>query len=52
MTVSELMSRASLYQIAKILKISAPATYKWKKTNKIPPQRLKQLMLLKPEWFE
>jgi predicted ATP-grasp superfamily ATP-dependent carboligase len=51
MTVDELCKKASLYEISKLLKISAPATYKWKKTNKIPAKRLKQLMLLKPDWF-
>lgn len=52
MTLSQLTSKISLYQVAKLLKISAPATYKWKKTGKIPARRLKQLMLMKPEWFE
>lgn len=52
MTLDKLMSKASLYEIAKILGISAPATYKWKKSGKIPSKRIKQLMLIKPDWFE
>lgn len=53
MTLEQLLKKGgSLYQIAKLLKISAPATYKWKKTGKIPPKRVKQLMLIKPEWFD
>ncbi len=52
MTLDDLMKKASLYEIAKLLKISAPATYKWKKSGKIPAKRVKQLMLIKPDWFE
>ncbi len=52
MTLEDLMKRCSLYEVAKILGISAPATYKWKKSGKIPARRVKQLMLLKPDWFE
>lgn len=51
MTLEDLMKKATLYEIAKLLKISAPACYKWKKSNKIPAKRMKQLMLLKPDWF-
>ena len=52
MTVEQLLKFVTLYEVAKMLKISAPATYKWKKTGKIPSKRVKQLMLLKPEWFD
>jgi hypothetical protein len=52
MTVEELLAKAgSMYKVAKILGISKVACYKWAKTNKIPSNRVKSLMLLKPDWF-
>ena len=36
---------------AKILGLSKVACYKWVKTGKVPANRVKSLMLLKPEWF-
>jgi predicted transcriptional regulator len=51
MTVQELEKKATLYQVAKILKLSPPAIYKWRKSNKIPALRLFQLKEIKPEWF-
>jgi hypothetical protein len=53
MTVEELLAKAgSMYKVAQILGISKVACYKWKKTNRIPSNRVKSLMLLKPNWFE
>lgn len=52
MTVEELMKKASLSDVARLLNLSAPAVYKWKKTNKIPPLRLFQLRELRPQWFK
>jgi len=51
MTVVELEKKTTLYKVAKLLNLSAPAIYKWRKTNKIPPLRLFQLKEMKPEWF-
>jgi predicted transcriptional regulator len=51
MTVDQLLKKASLYQVAKILGLTPPAVYKWKKTGKIPELRLYQLKQSKPEWF-
>jgi hypothetical protein len=51
-SVEELERRAgSMYKVAKVLGLSMVATYKWKKTGKVPSKRVKSLMLLKPEWF-
>ena len=53
MTVEELLAKAgTMYKVAKILGLSRVACYKWVKTGKVPAQRVKSLMLLKPEWFE
>lgn len=52
MTVEELMKKANLSEVARLLNLSAPAVYKWKKTNKIPKLRLFELRELKPEWFK
>ena len=51
MTITELKQFATLYQVAKILKISPPAVYKWEKKEQIPALRLYQLKELRPEWF-
>jgi hypothetical protein len=51
MTVEELEKKTTLYKVAKLLNLSAPAIYKWRKTNKIPALRLFQLKEIKPEWF-
>jgi len=51
MTITELKQFATLYQVARILKISPPAVYKWEKKEQIPPLRLYQLKELRPEWF-
>jgi hypothetical protein len=51
MTITELKQYATLYQVARILKISPPAVYKWEKKEQIPPLRLYQLKELRPEWF-
>jgi hypothetical protein len=51
MTVVELETKTTLYKVAKLLNLSAPAIYKWRKTNKIPKLRLFELKELKPEWF-
>jgi len=52
MTVEELLAKAgTMYKVAKILGISRVAAYKWVKKGKIPPARIKSLMLLKPDWF-
>jgi len=50
MTVEELEKHASLYRVAKILGMTAPSVYKWKKSG-IPPLRLYQLKEKRPEWF-
>lgn len=51
MTITELKQFATLYQVAKILKISPPAVYKWEKKEQIPALRLYQLKELRPEWW-
>ena len=51
MTITELKQFATLYQVARILKISPPAVYKWEKKEQIPPLRLYQLKELRPEWW-
>ena len=52
MTVEELLAKAgTMYKVAKILGLSKVACYKWVKTGKVPANRFKSLMLLKPEWF-
>ena len=53
MTVQELLDKAgTMYKVAKVLGLSKVATYRWVKKGRVPPQRVKSLMLLKPEWFE
>ena len=42
----------TMYKVAKVLGLSKVATYRWVKKGRVPPQRVKSLMLLKPEWFE
>lgn len=51
MTVEDLEKKTTLYKVAKLLNLSPPAIYKWRKTNKIPALRLFQLKEIKPEWF-
>ena len=52
MTVEELLAKAgTMYKVAKVLGLSKDATYRWVKKGRVPPQRVKSLMLLKPEWF-
>lgn len=51
MTVAELESKMSLYKVAKLLGLTAPAVYKWRKTNKIPSLRLYQLREAAPDMF-
>lgn len=51
MTVEELQKHTTLYQVSKILGVSAPSVYKWKENNKIPDLRLYQLKEKRPEWF-
>ena len=52
MTVEELLAKAgTMYKVAKVLGLSKVATYRWVKKGRVPPQRVKSLMLLKPEWF-
>jgi hypothetical protein len=41
-----------LYELAKVLGITAPAAYKYKVRNKIPELRVYQLKELKPEWIK
>ena len=52
MTTDELMKHASLSEVARILSLSAPAVYKWKKTGVVPELRVFQLREKKPEWFK
>jgi predicted transcriptional regulator len=54
MTVDELLQRSKcdLSDIARILGVTAPACYKWKKSGNVPPLRLYELKEKKPEWFE
>lgn len=51
MTVKELEEKMSLYKVAKLLGLSAPAVYKWRRTGKIPSLRLYQLKEMQPELF-
>jgi hypothetical protein len=51
MKVTDLPKEVTLYQLSKVLGITAPAAYKYKKVNKIPDLRVYQLKELKPEWF-
>jgi RNase P/RNase MRP subunit p30 len=52
MKVTDLPKNVTLYELAKVLGITAPAAYKYKKTNKIPDLRVYQLKEKKPEWFK
>jgi len=52
MKLSDLPKDVTLYQVAKVLGLSAPATYKWRKTGKIPSLRVYELKEKKPEWFK
>ena len=52
MTVDELLKKATLYQVAKILGLTPSAVYKWKGYKKIPGLRLYHLKAAKPEWFD
>jgi len=52
MKVTDLPKNVTLYELAKVLGITAPAAYKYKKNNKIPDLRVYQLKELKPEWFK
>ena len=40
-----------MYKVAKVLGLSKVACYKWVKKGRVPAQRVKSLILLKPEWF-
>lgn len=51
MKVTDLPKEVTLYQLAKVLNITAPAAYRYKKKNKIPDLRVYQLREAKPEWF-
>jgi predicted transcriptional regulator len=51
MKVTDLPKGVTLYELAKVLGITAPAAYKYKKNDKIPDLRVYQLKELKPEWF-
>jgi hypothetical protein len=51
MKLSELPKHVTLYEIAKVLDLTAPATYKWKKKGEIPKLRVFELKEKKPEWF-
>ena len=52
MTVEELEKKISLYKVARVLGLTAPAVYKWRKSGKIPGLRLYQLKELMPELFD
>lgn len=52
MTTEELMKHASLSDVARLLGLSAPAVYKWKKSGVVPQLRVFQLREKKPEWFK
>lgn len=52
MDIKTLETKATLYQVAKLLNLSPPAVYKWRKAGKIPTLRLYELKEKKPEWFE
>jgi predicted transcriptional regulator len=51
MKVSELEKKASLYKVAKVLGLTAPAVYKWREKDKVPDLRVYQLKEKMPEWF-
>jgi predicted DNA-binding transcriptional regulator AlpA len=51
MTTDELMKHATLSEVARLLGLSAPAVYKWKKSGVVPQLRVFQLREKKPEWF-
>ena len=52
MKVTDLPKGVTLYELAKVLGITAPAAYKYKKNNKIPDLRVYQLKKIKPEWVK
>ncbi len=52
MKVTDLPKGVTLYELAKVLGITAPAAYKYKKNDKIPDLRVYQLKKLKPEWVQ
>jgi predicted transcriptional regulator len=52
MKVTDLPKDVTLYELAKVLGITAPAAYKYKKNNKIPDLRVYQLKKIKPEWVK
>lgn len=52
MSLEELEKKGTLYEIAKILGITASSAYKWRKLKQIPPLRLYELKEKKPEWFK
>jgi transposase-like protein len=52
MSLEELEKKGTLYEIAKILGITASSAYKWRKIKHIPPLRLYELKEKKPEWFK
>ncbi len=52
MKVTDLPKGVTLYELAKVLGITAPAAYKYKKNDKIPDLRVYQLKKIKPEWVK
>jgi hypothetical protein len=52
MKLSDLPKHVTLYELAKVLEITAPAAYKYKKNGVIPELRAYQLREKKPEWFK
>lgn len=52
MKITDLPEGVTLYQLAKVLGITVPAAYKYKKKNEIPALRVYQLREKKPEWFK
>jgi len=52
MTITQLKQYATLYEVAKILKLTPSCVYKWQKNEQIPPLRLYQLKELRPHWFK
>ena len=52
MKVTDLPQGVTLYRLAKVLGITAPAAYRYQKANKIPDIRVYQLKKLKPEWVK
>ena len=52
MTIDQLLKHANLSEVARILSLSAPAVYKWKKSGVVPQLRVFQLREKKPEWFK